>query len=252
MRISIIQPDIVWEDPAANIEMASAMVADAAGKGASVAVLPEMFSTGFSMDAHSVPGVEDVPAELARLARENSISIIAGTAAHSRTTPPGLNRALAYDSSGELIAGYSKMHPFSFAGEDRHYVPGPGPVTFELGGQPSSVFICYDLRFPEVFRSVARKVKVIYVIASWPAARQEHWATLLRARAIEDQCFVVGVNRVGTDGNGVSHAGGSCVFGPFGEVVFSAGQAVGVYDVELDIALVDRVRAEYPFLDDMR
>ena len=252
MNIALIQPDIIWEDPIANLERADAWLAEAARDNATVAVLPEMFSTGFSMNAHSVEGVQDVPARLASLARDNNISLIAGTAAASGTTPAGLNKALAFDPSGTLIAQYAKMHPFSFAGEDKHYAPGDAPVTFELGGQPSSVFICYDLRFPEVFRSVARRVSIIYVIASWPAARQEHWVTLLRARAIENQCYVVGVNRVGKDGSGISYAGGSCVFGPFGEVVLSTGQAEGIHQVEPDFALVEKVRTEYPFLEDMK
>lgn len=249
MRVSLIQTDTQWESPAANIDKARGFISRAASEGAAIAILPEMFSTGFSMKAHSVAGAEATE-KLSSLASENNISIIAGVAAPLREK--GLNKALVIDKSGELIAQYSKMHPFSFAGEDKHYAAGDGPVVFELGGEGSSVFICYDLRFPEVFRTVARDVKVIYVLANWPASRQEHWHALLKARAIENQCFVAGVNRVGRDGNGIEYAGGSCLYGPFGEEIFLAGDRENAYTVELDLSLVDSTRVKYPFLNDMR
>lgn len=249
LRLALIQPDTVWESPARNIEKTSGLIAQASSEGATIAALPEMFTTGFSMNAHSIEGSE-ARDEISALASENSINILAGVAAPSGER--GLNKALAIDQSGGLVAEYSKMHPFSFAGENQHYDPGPCTATFSLAGVPSSVFICYDLRFPEVFRRVAAEVKVIYVLANWPAARQEHWHALLMARAIENQCFIAGVNRVGKDGTGIKYSGGSCVYGPFGEEVFIAGEDEGVYIVDLDISLVDSTRSRYHFLDDMR
>ena len=249
LRLTLIQLDTAWEDPAANLEKASKLIALSAKEKASVAALPEMCTTGFSMEAHTIKGSE-AGEELSALASAHRICILGGVAAPS--VGKGLNKALAFDGSGALVSEYSKMHPFSLAGEDKHYAPGKEPVTFDLAGVSSSVFICYDLRFPEVFRRVARAVKVIYVLANWPAGRQEHWHTLLRARAIEDQCFVAGVNRVGTDGNGIAHAGGSCVYGPFGQEFLIAGDKEGAYTVDLDLSLADSVRAQYPFLNDMR
>lgn len=249
MKLAFVQPDTIWEDPAANLEKATGFISKAAVGGAGLAVLPEMFTTGFSMNAHSIKGAESSH-EIASLASGNRINILAGVAAASGGR--GLNKALAFDSSGAAVSEYTKMHPFSFAGEHEHYSPGPGPVTFELSGVPSSVFICYDLRFPEAFRAVARDVKVIYVLANWPASRQDHWHTLLKARAIENQCYVVGVNRVGTDGNGVQYTGGSAAYGPFGEVPLVCGQEEGVFITELGLKAVDEVRSAYPFLRDMR
>jgi predicted amidohydrolase len=249
LKLALVQPDTTWESPAGNLEKAAGLIARASAQGAEVAALPEMFTTGFSMNAHSIEGAEARIA-LSSMAKENNINIIAGVAAP--VDVKGLNKALAFDTSGALIAEYAKMHPFSYAGEEKHYTPGQGPVTFDLAGAPSSVFICYDLRFPEIFRSVARDVKVIYLLANWPASRQEHWHALLRARAIENQCYVAGVNRVGADGGGIEYVGGSCVHGPFGEEFLVAGKKEGVSVVDLDIASVESIRSQYPFLNDMR
>ena len=249
LRLALIQPDTAWENPEANIKKADRMLSGAAESGATVAAFPEMFTTGFSMKAHAIKGAEALDS-LSSLASKHNINLLAGVASASGLQ--GLNKALAYDNSGSLVADYSKMHPFSFADEDKHYSPGPGTAVFKLAGVASSVFICYDLRFPEVFRSVARQVKVIYVLANWPASRHDHWHALLKARAIENQCFVAGVNRTGADGEGIAYAGGSCVYGPFGEEVFLADESEGVYIVDLDISLADSTRSRYPFLKDMR
>lgn len=251
MKIALIQMDMGWETPAANMQKARAMISEAALAGADVAALPEMFATGFSMDAHRIKGIGSIPPELSAMAKDNRIALIAGVPAEG-ISPRGLNKALAYDSDGTPVAEYTKMHPFSYAGEDKHYAPGSAPVTFMLSAAPSSVFICYDLRFPEVFRKVAKKAMVIYVLANWPAARQEHWEALLRARAIENQCFIIGVNRTGTDGNNVAYAGGSAAYGPFGDTILMGGNTEGVLMAEIEPEEAVRVRQRYPFLTDMR
>jgi len=249
LKLALVQTDTVWERPFENLAKVARLTGEAAAQRVSVAVLPEMCTTGFSMGAHSIGGAE-ATGQLSVMASENRLAILAGVAAPSGST--GLNKALAFDRFGALVSEYAKLHPFSLAGEHKHYAPGQKTVVFDLSGAASSVFICYDLRFPEVFRAVARAVKVIYVLANWPASRQDHWHALLRARAIENQCYVAGVNRVGTDGAGIDYAGGSCVYGPFGEEVFVAGNEEGFYVTELDLSLVDSTRSRYPFLDDMR
>jgi predicted amidohydrolase len=253
MRVALIQLDTAWEHKPANLKRAEELIANAAEQGCDLAVLPEMFSTGFSMNVKDIAEDEDGPTAsfLSGAAKKHSINIIGGFSAKG-TDAKGRNVAHAYGREGELLASYAKMHPFCLAGEDKHYEAGDSPVVFELDGTPSSMFICYDLRFPEAMRAIARKVKVLFFIANWPAERAEHWSALLRARAIENQCFVVGANRIGTDPNGLEYSGGSAIYGPEGRKICSASATCQIHVCEFDPAGADAVRSELPFLDDMR
>jgi predicted amidohydrolase len=251
MKIALIQPDIIWEDKKANLDKSAALIERAGGPD--VAVLPEMFNTGFSMDAGKLAEREagETDTFLSGLSKKHGINIIAGFQLRGSGEGKPQNIARVYDRQGCTVATYAKMHPFSFAGEDRHFGPGAGPVLFSLEGVPSSVFICYDLRFPEVFRAVAPMALVVYVLANWPSDRKDHWVSLLKARSIENQCFVVGVNRAGKDGNGIAYPGRSCVYGPSGSVVCSGGQGEEILLCELDPGEAGMHRARYPFLRDM-
>lgn len=253
MKAALLQMDIAWEAKEENLAKAGELLRRAAKEGCDVAVLPEMFSTGFSMGAAPLAEEEDGPtaAFLSGLAGECSMNVIAGFAARGGFSVRR-NVAHVYGRDGRLLASYAKMHPFCLAGEHEHFAAGAGPVVFELDGVPSSVFICYDLRFPEDMRPVAREALVVFVIANWPSSRREHWGALLKARAIENQCFVGGVNRTGTDGNQIEYSGGSAVYGPMGEAVCSAGQGEELLLCEFDPASAQRVRKQYPFLEDMR
>ena len=253
MKAALIQLDARWEDKKTNLLRAGRLVSRASEEGCDVAVLPEMFSTGFSMDAGKIAEPEDGPAAraLAEMATRGNINVIAGFAALGGGKL-GRNVAHAYGRDGGLLASYSKMHPFSHAGEHMHYEPGARPVLFNLDGTTASVFICYDLRFPEAMRRVARDVQAIFVIANWPAERTGQWVALLRARAIENQCFVIGLNRTGTDGNALHYDGSSCVFGPMGEELCRATAREEFITCEFDPGEAGRVRAKYPFLKDMK
>jgi len=249
-----LQMDTAWHDPEGNITRADELVAEAAERNADVAVLPEMCTSGFSMDpekAAEPEGGQSVMG-LASIARNNRINLIAGVALRESGQEKARNSALVFNRKGEIVSRYTKCHPFSPSGEDLRYEAGVDPVVFELEGVRSSVFICYDLRFPEIMRSVAESVQVMYVIANWPAGRARHWHTLLTARAIENQCFVLGVNRTGTDGNGIVYEGGSLAVGPTGMVLLRAGAAEGVELVEFDPAETEQARAEFPALKDRR
>lgn len=248
MRIAIIQPDTVWENPKANIGAIGLMLKEASEKGADIAALPEMCLTGFTMNTSSAEEESEVVKTLAELASGNNIGIIAG--AQSRSGAPR-NAAYAVGRDGKFVSAYYKIKPFKLLGEHSNYRPGESASVFTMNGLDASVLICYDLRFPELFRKSARSVSAFFVLGNWPSARQSHWETLLRARAIENQCYVIGANRTGRDGNGIDYEGGSAVFGPMGEELLRAGKEPGVYIADIDPDYVSKIRRDLPFLADM-
>lgn len=227
-------------------------------------ILPEMFATGFSMDVEKTGGREAAETEgfLRELASQYDCTVAAGVVSGvvsgvasdvvSDTRGRFFNEAFVVSASGEELARYRKMHLFTPAGEDEHYCPGDAPVVFGCAGFRVAPFICYDLRFPEVFRDAVRSgADLFLVIANWPAARAAHWDVLLRARAIENQAYVVGVNRTGRDPSN-AYSGRSMIVAPGGEVLAQAGPEECVLSVDLDPAVVERARREFPALSDMR
>jgi len=254
VKVALIQLDTAWNDRHKNYERAAAFANRAASENCDLMVLPEMFNTGFSMDIAAVAdeGIGETTSALSAIARNNRINLIAGFPMKAPAEDKGRNLAVAFDRKGMLMTTYTKMHPFSLAEEGKYYVAGDNVTVFEIDGIFSSIFICYDLRFPEIFRKVAQKVKIIFLIANWPASRKDHWEALLKARAIENQCFVIGVNRTGSDGNGIMYSGGSCIFGPSGELICLGDDRAEFVTCDFDPANVDDVRREYPFLQDMR
>ncbi len=253
MNLLLCQFDLVWEDRPANHARVEAMLEAHRPAAGSLLVLPEMFNSGFSMNVATITETPERPGErfLAGLARRWNISILAGlveTAGDGR----GYNTALLVGPEGRERARYHKLHPFSFAGEDRHYHPGEQVVTVPLDGFTMAPLICYDLRFPEAFRAaVARGADLLIVIASWPAARAAHWNALLQARAIENQAYVVGVNRCGHDPKN-TYAGQSQVIDPMGRVVAMADEAEQILAATLDPQEVAQWRQRFPALNDRR
>jgi omega-amidase len=254
VKAALSQINTAWEDRRKNYEKAYTFAKKAADDKCDLIVFPEMFNTGFSMNLSAIADedIGETTSLLSGIAKNNNINLIAGFPIKSPAEDKGRNMAVVYDRKGMLVATYTKMHPFCLAGEEKHYVAGDSVTVVDIDGMPSSVFICYDLRFPEIFRRVAKKVKAIFVIANWPALRDDHWEALLKARAIENQCFMIGVNRTGTDANGISYSGSSCIFGPMGELACSANETDEYIVCDFDPAKVDEVRTQYPFLRDMR
>ena len=252
MRIAAAQMDIAWHDRRANHRKAGALADRAAAAGADLLVLPEMFATGFSMDTAVTAEPLDGPTpELLRaLAREHSINVVGGFALAADMGNPQ-NVALAVDRAGNDLTCYAKTHLIALMHEDQHYAAGTGAAVFHVDNTPTSLFICYDLRFPELFRAVADDTALMLVIASWPAARAAHWQTLLPARAVENQCYVAGINRVGA-GGGHEFAGGSVVIDPLGDVLQQAGADEHLLVADVDAEHVRRTRADMPFLADRR
>jgi omega-amidase len=254
MKIALVQMDIEWEDKNMNCNRAVAFIKKASERGCTIIVFPEMFNTGFSMDIFRIgeSGKGETASFLSHMAKEYRINIIAGLPELEIGEEKGRNVAVIYNTGGNLIAKFSKLHPFSFAKEDQYYFAGNDIITFTIAGMPSSIFICYDLRFPEVFRKVARKVQAIFVIANWPTTRKDHWEALLKARAIENQCFIIGVNRSGEDGNGIYYSGASQIFDPLGNTVCAGNETEEMIIGEFSPDETDEVRSRFGFLKDIR
>lgn len=252
MRIAAVQHDIVWEDREANFERLAPQVARAAGAGAELVLLSETFSTGFSM----TPGIgepEGGPSAqfLAGQADEHGVWV-GGTCpevAHGEKLP--YNSFVLAGPDG-TVHRYRKLHPFTHAGEHERFRAGEAPVTVEVGGLRITPFICYDLRFADVFWTAAPGTDVYLVPANWPSPRRLHWQTLLQARAIENQAYVVGCNRVGTAGDGTAHAGDSRIVSPMGELLATAAGVETIVLADVDPAEVAATRDRLKFLPDRR
>lgn len=252
MKVAAAQIDIAWHDRETNYEKAKRLAFEAKNAGAELFVLPEMFPTGFSMDTGVTAETPDGPTAVfyRRLAKEFSLYLVGGLALRHGGNRPQ-NAALVVNPRGEDIACYRKIHQISILGEKKHYAPGDKPELFPIGNVDATVFICFDLRFPEIFRAVAKRCAVIMVIASWPASRQSHWDILLKARAVENQCYVIGVNRVGKGGDHF-FAGGSAVIDPMGNVLAHGGDIEELLLTEIDLDKVSKIRAEFPFLQEQK
>lgn len=252
MNVVAVQSDIVWEDRQANHRHVAELLASVDIPPQSLIVLPEMFDTGFSMNS---------AATAQTLKRESEVFLMSLGAQHRSAVLAGVvgplvdaqasNEAVAYSPAGEMLARYQKMQPFTPSGEDVHYGAGSRPAAFTWQGVRVAPFICYDLRFPEVFRPIADQVDLICVIASWPERRSEHWVRLLQARAIENQAYVIGVNRCGRDPQ-VSYDGRTVGFDPQGQSLFELGREEQVVQCDLDPQIVRAWREDFPALQDRR
>jgi predicted amidohydrolase len=252
MRLALVQHDIVWEQPRQNFARLAPMVARAAADGARLIALTEMFATGFSMAAERI--AEPVGGPSAQFLAEQADATgawVCGSVPTRHDDGLPTNRFVLAGPNGEHHH-YDKLHPFSYAGEHEHYCAGQRTITVDVEGVRVTPFVCYDLRFADDFWAEAAHTDLYLVVANWPARRRVHWKALLQARAIENQAYVAGVNRVGA-GDGIEYVGDSCVVTPFGEAEASSDdRAEHVLLADIDAAHVAQVRADYPFLRDRR
>lgn len=249
-RVVLVQADLAWEDPTTNLKNLDAMLADTALQSSDIVVLPEVFPTGFSMNAEKIATSRDGPVVewMRRFAAFHKVHVLGSHA--EKENGQIFNAALVIAPDGNVLGAYRKIHLFQ--DERNHYSSGDKLLLFPLSGVTAAVFICYDLRFPEVFRAASTYgAQLFFVLASWPAIRRGHWDLLLHARAIENQAFVCGCNRTGRDPY-QAYAGGSCVIGPSGNTISQLDASSQVAVVELDFEEVSTLRKRFDCLSDRR
>jgi predicted amidohydrolase len=252
IKFALGQMNIVFENKEANYKIAKKMAEEAADNKADVLILPEMFATGFSFNIDITAESEDGPTVsfIKELAKEFNLNIIFGYVRRVEKQK-GENSALAVNTNGQIIYRYVKNRVFSYAGEHRVHIAGNRSGFFDIKGVKTAIFICYDLRFPEVLRKAAAESHVTAIISLWPSSRQKHYDNLLIERAIENQCYVLGVNRTGKTRT-LDYSGGTVAIDPLGNVICKTGSKEALLFAEVSTETVNSVRKEMPFLNDMR
>lgn len=252
MKVAAVQHDIVWEDPQANFDHLAPSIAFAAAGGARLVALTEMYATGFSMQTDRIAEPVDGPSTrfLVEQASRHGVWVCASVPELPAGASRPFNQLVVAAPDGSLQR-YAKVHPFSYGREHEHFASGDEYLTIDVEGVRVTPLVCYDLRFAYAFWDAAPRTDCYVVVANWPASRRAHWQVLLRARAIENQAYVVGVNRVGRGGN-LDYAGDSCVIDPLGEVLVRAAEVETVLLADVDSQRVSATRAKFPFLDDRR
>ena len=245
LKITIVQPDIIWEDAEANLRRYSEMLENI--EQTDVIVLPEMFATGFSMQSKNLKEKMDGLSVnwMKKLAKEKNASVAGSLIIEDNGNL--YNRAI-WAFPDAKTQHYDKRHLFSMAEENQHYSAGREKLIVEFRGWKFCPLICYDLRFPVWSRNVENYDVLIYM-ANWPAPRQHVWENLLIARAIENQSYCIGVNRVGNDGAGVNYVGGSAIVSPKGFADFE-GENETIKTVEISYSELHQFRKSFPILND--
>ncbi len=252
MKIAIGQINMGFEEKEKAMELCSRLLAEAGKKGTDLVVFPEMTLTGFTMHPVRYGEAGENSESIAffrKEAKKNGVCICFGLPIHANGI--STNHCIVIDASGEILADYAKIHPFSYGAESKHYIGGDEMCFCEVKDVPLTPFICYDLRFPEIFQIASARSLLITVIANWPISRREHWMTLLKARAIETQCFLIGVNRSG-EGGGLSYCGDSMVVSPTGEVLAHVVDGNGLTYVDIDPNEALRARESFPVKADRK
>jgi predicted amidohydrolase len=252
LTITTIQSNLIWEDKTANLRILEQKIAGIEEK-TEIVVLPEMFNTGFSMHPEAL--AETMEGEtvewMKRVSRENGIVLTGSLMIEEAGN--FYNRLVWMLPNGQY-GHYNKRHLFAFGEEDKHYSPGNKRLIASVKGWKINLQVCYDLRFPVWARQknteAGAEYDLLIYVANWPERRSHAWKTLLCARAIENQCYVVGVNRVGNDGNNVYHSGNSLVIDPLGQVLYHMADEEDVNTITLQKEMLEEVRTKFPFWKD--
>lgn len=257
LSITTIQSNLHWENRDANLKMFEEKILQIKEK-TTIVVLPEMFTTGFSMRPEVL--AEKMDGEsirwMKKIATQKGIILTGSLIIEEEGNY--FNRLIWMLPNGEL-GHYDKRHCFSLAGEDEHYMPGTKRLIASVGGWKINLCICYDVRFPVWTRQVihsdpdkepAPEYDVLVFVANWPETRSHAWKTLLVARAIENQCYVVGVNRVGNDGSGLYYSGNSMIVDPSGNSLYAKEHDEDIHTTMLDKSVLEHIRINLPFWKD--
>ena len=242
MRVALVQAAPAWHDPAANRKLFEQMI-DSIDQDVDLVVLPEMFSTGFTMSSSEV--AQSMAGETVTWMRGQAtgrgLTIVGSVVIEDG---PYFNRLVWMPPDGQATT-YDKRHLFRMAGEHEHYAAGRERVVVTIGSWRVCLSVCYDLRFP-VWLRCRNDYDLLLCVANWPAARQTAWNTLLRARAVENLCYVAAVNRVGTDGNGIEYCGGSAVYDWNGWALAEGVDDAAVLYASLDLDALRAYRQSFP------
>ncbi|TVP77600.1 MAG: carbon-nitrogen family hydrolase [Puniceicoccaceae bacterium] len=259
MKLSIAQFDVARGNPAKNLKQIAALAERARAAGSDLLCLPEMCTTGFdwSFNATHLDAASDDLARIAAIAQAEGLAIC-GSFLEKTESGRAANCFHYFDQSGQRLAQYRKLHLFTLFREERHVEAGDRWATFSTQFGELGAAICYDLRFPELFRQLTAAGAWLQLLPSaFPHPRLEHWRTLVRARAIENQVYLVAINQCGVEGHGgevgeTQYFGHSMVVDPWGEIIAEAGEAADLLEVEVDPAEVDSVRSKLSAWDDRR
>jgi len=254
LTVSLGQMDVKLGDVPANLATVEALTVEAIRRGSDLVVFPELWSTGYDLPYaanHAKPTGSGIFSTVASLAREQGIAIVGSMLSLLGDKQYG-NTAVFFDRLGRNQGEYSKVHLFRLMDEDQYLTPGQRLALVDTIWGKIGLAICYDLRFPELFRTYALAgANATILPAEWPNPRLSHWRTLLRARAIENQMFVIACNRVGKTGD-TSFFGRSCIVDPWGEIIVEAGEQEILLTAEIDLSLVQSVRSKIPIFTDRR
>lgn len=253
LSISLAQMNIALGDVRKNYNVMQQWAAEAGRRGSHLLVLPELWSTGYALaESKELANVlnSGMFTQVTTVAQQNKLSIV-GSILEKRGLEVA-NSAAFFAPNGRMMGVYRKIHLFRLMDEDKWLQPGSAPLSLELPWGETALAICYDLRFPELFRQYAvNGAKMIIIPAEWPIARVEHWRTLLVARAIENQCYIVACNAAGQTGDTV-FGGHSMIVDPWGKIVVEAGEEPVLLTAEIEMERVDEVRQRIPVFDDRR
>ncbi len=256
LNVTVVQMDISIGKPDQNYDKAAAWLNEAVSLQTKpdVIVLPEMWNTGYALE--EIDRLADVEGErtqafISAFCKQHRVHVVAGSIAERREDKI-YNTSYIFDRDGNISSRYSKIHLFRLMDEEKYLSAGEARGSFQLDNTSAGVMICYDIRFPELFRSMALAgTKLMFVPAEWPHPRLHHWRTLLMARAIENQMYVVSCNRMGTSGT-TDFFGHSMIVDPWGEVLAEAGEGETLLSATLNLDLVDEVRSRIPIFEDRR
>lgn len=253
MKISLAQIDIYWEDKETNKARCETFISKASEQAVELILFPEMSLTGFSMNANILgeDGLGETVLWFKDKAIKYNICVGFGYIYSPSSNTKAQNKYIVIDSQGSILSSYSKLHPFSFGKEAQFYEGGSEISLFNLNQWIISTFICYDLRFPEIFQIASKSAALIAVAANWPEVRIGHWEILLKARAIENQCYIAGVNRVGI-GDGIKYSGHSMIIDPLGRVIAQGNDKEDLLICEINIENVNTIRKEFKLKADRK